>query len=123
MGWTYPRLVIAAMRGGAGKTTLSLGLAAAWNKSGRNVVPFKKGPDYIDSAWLSLATGQPCHNLDTFLMGRAEVRRSFGRHAEPAGLSLIEGNRGLYDGVDAEGSQSTAELAKLLRAPVVLILD
>lgn len=123
MGWTYPRLVIAAMRGGAGKTTLSLGLAAAWSKSGRNVVPFKKGPDYIDAAWLSLATGQPCHNLDTFLMGRAEVRRSFGRHAEPAGLSLIEGNRGLYDGVDAEGSQSTAELAKLLRAPVVLILD
>jgi cobyrinic acid a,c-diamide synthase len=123
MGWTYPRLIIAAMRGGAGKTTLSLGMAAAWRRKGRKVVPFKKGPDYIDSAWLSLAAQQPCHNLDTFLMEREEVRSSFLRNAERQGISLIEGNRGLYDGVDAVGSQSTAELAKLLRSPVILIVD
>ena len=106
MGWTYPRIIIAAIRGGAGKTTLSLGMAAAWRRKGRKVVPFKKGPDYIDSAWLSLAAQQPCHNLDTFLMEREEVRSSFLRNAERQGISLIEGNRGLYDGVDADGGFS-----------------
>ena len=118
-----PRLVMAALRGGAGKTTLSLGLIAAWKKVGRKVAPFKKGPDYIDSAWLSLAAERPCRNLDTFLMEPLKVQRSFGQNAEPEGVSLIEGNRGLYDGVDSRGSQSTAELAKLLKAPVILILD
>lgn len=123
MGWTYPRLVIAAMRGGAGKTTLSLGMAAAWKRCGRMVAPFKKGPDYIDAAWLSLAADRPCHNLDTFLMGRKKAQFSFWHNADAGGISLVEGNRGLYDGVDPEGSQSTAELAKLLLAPVILIVD
>jgi cobyrinic acid a,c-diamide synthase len=123
MGWTLPRLVIAALRGGGGKTTLSLGLAAAWRKQGREVVPFKKGPDYIDSAWLSLAAGRACRNLDTFLQDREEVRLSFFKNALEGEVALVEGNRGLYDGVDAAGSHSTAELAKLLKAPVVLILD
>jgi cobyrinic acid a,c-diamide synthase len=118
-----PRLVIAAMRGGAGKTVLSLCMGAAWKKQGIRVAPFKKGPDYIDSAWLSLAGSQTCRNLDTFLMGAQEVLRSFGRWAEPRGISLIEGNRGLYDGMDAEGTHSTAELAKILKTPVILILD
>ncbi len=118
-----PRLVMAALRGGAGKTTLSLGMAAAWRKRGKKVAPFKKGPDYIDAAWLSLAAGQLCHNLDLFLMGRQEVLRSFERNTWTADIALIEGNRGLYDGMDAAGSQSTAELAKLLDAPVILILD
>ncbi|RPJ37048.1 MAG: cobyrinic acid a,c-diamide synthase, partial [Deltaproteobacteria bacterium] len=123
MSWTLPRLVMAALRGGAGKTTLSLGVAAAWRKQGRNVVPFKKGPDYIDAAWLSLAAGRPCHNLDTFLQERDRVRVSFFQNALEGEISLIEGNRGLYDGADAQGSHSTAELAKLLRAPVVLVID
>jgi len=123
MSWTLPRLIIAALRGGAGKTTLSLGLAAAWRSQGREVVPFKKGPDYIDAAWLSLAAGRACHNLDTFLQTRDQVRLSFFRNALEGEISLIEGNRGLYDGVDAMGSHSTAELAKLLKAPVILILD
>ena len=118
-----PRLVIAALRGGAGKTTLSLGLIAAWKKLGRKVAPFKKGPDYIDAAWLSLAAERPCRNLDTFLMNAPKIQRSFWQNAEPEGISLIEGNRGLYDGMDSGGSQSTAELAKLLKAPVILILD
>jgi len=119
----FPRLVIAALRGGAGKTMLSLGMAAAWRKRGRKVAVFKKGPDYIDAAWLSLAAERPCRNLDMFLMERKEVQRSFWQNAEPAGISLVEGNRGLYDGFDSEGSQSTAELAKLLKAPVILVVD
>ncbi|MCX5908153.1 MAG: hydrogenobyrinic acid a,c-diamide synthase (glutamine-hydrolyzing) [Deltaproteobacteria bacterium] len=117
-----PRLVLAAMRGGAGKTTLSVAMAAAWKRQGKTVVPFKKGPDYIDSAWLSLATGYPCRNLDTFLMGPEKVRQSFLRNTR-RGTALIEGNRGLYDGTDAAGSFSTAELAKLLQAPVILVVD
>ena len=119
----YPRLVVAALRGGAGKTTLSLSMAMAWKKRGRTVIPFKKGPDYIDAAWLSLAAGQPCYNLDTFLMGRQQVVLSFIQKTAPNSISLVEGNRGLFDGMDVEGSHSTAELAKLLRAPVVLVID
>lgn len=116
-------MVTAALRGGAGKTTLSLGMIAAWKRLGRNVAAFKKGPDFIDSAWLSLAAQRSCRNLDTFLLGPKKVQQSFGRNAESRGISLIEGNRGLYDGMDSRGTQSTAELAKLLQAPVVLILD
>ncbi len=116
-------MVTAALRGGAGKTTLSLGMIAAWKRLGRNVAPFKKGPDFIDSAWLSLAAQRPCRNLDTFLLGPKKVQQSFGRNAESRGISLVEGNRGLYDGMDSRGTQSTAELAKLLKAPVVLVLD
>ena len=123
MSRSCPRLVIAALRGSAGKTTLSAALAAALAKRGRRVVPFKKGPDYIDAAWLSLAAGQTCRNLDTFLMGREQVARSFSRHAPEDAISLIEGNRGLYDGTNLEGEHSTAELAKLLRAPVILVVD
>jgi len=84
---------------------------------------FKKGPDYIDSAWLSAASGRTCRNLDTFLMNEATVARSFQDHAVTDGVNLIEGNRGLFDGVDAQGTFSTAELAKLLAAPVVVVLD
>ena len=87
------------------------------------MVPFKKGPDYIDAAWLALAASHPCHNLDTFMMGREQVIRSFSRHALEGAISLIEGNRGLFDGSNPEGEHSTAELAKLLRAPVILVVD
>ena len=87
------------------------------------MVPFKKGPDYIDAAWLALAASRPCYNLDTFMMGREQVIRSFSRHALEGAISLIEGNRGLFDGSNPEGEHSTAELAKLLRAPVILVVD
>lgn len=119
-----PRLVIAALRGGAGKTFVSLGLAAAWRLiHGFRVIPFKKGPDYIDAGWLSVAAGEPCYNLDPFLMEPDAMLRSFVLRSSSGDGSLIEGNRGLYDGVDARGSYSTAELAKFLRAPVILVLD
>jgi len=123
MSRTCPRLVIGALRGSAGKTTLAVALAVALKKRGSVVVPFKKGPDYIDAAWLSLAASNPCYNLDTFMMGRKQVARSFSRHTPSGAISLIEGNRGLYDGSNPEGEHSTAELAKLIKAPVVLVID
>lgn len=123
MNRSYPRLMIAALRGGAGKTTLSVAMTVALRQQGITVTPFKKGPDYIDAAWLAQAASGPCYNLDTYLMGQDQVARSFSRHAAQSAVSIIEGNRGLFDGVNAAGVFSTAELAKLLRAPVILIVD
>ena len=118
------RLMIAAMRGGAGKTVVSLGLAAAWKRRlGLRISAFKKGPDYIDSGWLAAASGGACYNLDQYLMTSEQIVRSFAMRSAASDGSLIEGNRGLYDGVDAKGSYSTAELAKLLACPVVLVVD
>ncbi len=117
------RIIIAALRGGAGKTTLSVAIAVALRKQGITVAPFKKGPDYIDAAWLAQAASGPAYNLDTYLMGPEQVVQSFSRHAKQGGVSLIEGNRGLFDGVNAAGQFSTAELAKLLAAPVILVVD
>ena len=119
----FPRILISAMRGGAGKTILSIGITAAWKTLGKNVTPFKKGPDYIDAGWLALAAGRPCHNLDTFLIETKHILHSFLRHSGKNDIAVIEGNRGLYDGIDIQGSTSTAELAKLLQAPVVLCID
>jgi len=118
-----PRILIAALRGGSGKTIVSLGLIASWRKRGMAVSPFKKGPDFIDAGWLALAASQPCYNLDTFLMPADRIILSFTSRTLSTDLSVIEGNRGLYDGIDLEGSTSTSELAKLLKTPVVLIVD
>jgi cobyrinic acid a,c-diamide synthase len=118
-----PRVVIAGLRGGSGKTTLSLGLVAAWRQRVGEVVPFKKGPDYIDAGWLALAAGQPCYNLDPYMMSGEQILDSFWQHVQNAEAAVIEGNRGLFDGMDADGSCSTAELAKLLQAPVLLVVD
>jgi cobyrinic acid a,c-diamide synthase len=118
-----PRVVVAGLRGGSGKTTLSLGLIAAWRQRVGEVVPFKKGPDYIDAGWLALAAGQPCYNLDPYMMSGEQILDSFCQHALQSEGAVIEGNRGIYDGMDAEGSCSTAELAKLLQAPVLLVVD
>ncbi|MCF8067041.1 MAG: cobyrinate a,c-diamide synthase [Desulfobacterales bacterium] len=119
----FPRIVISALRGGSGKTVLSLGLVAALRQAQKSISPFKKGPDYIDAGWLALAAGQPCYNLDSFLVSSEKIISSFFTHAQGSDISIIEGNRGLYDGIDYEGSTSTAELAKLLKAPVILCLD
>jgi cobyrinic acid a,c-diamide synthase len=118
-----PRIIIAALRGGAGKTILSIGIIAAWTNLGKKVAPFKKGPDYIDAGWLALAAGKPCYNLDTFMIKEEQVLNSFFSHSINRDIAVIEGNRGLYDGIDVEGSTSTAELAKLLNAPVILCID
>ena len=118
-----PRIIIAALRGGSGKTILSIAIIAALSKLGKSIAPFKKGPDYIDAGWLALAAGRPCYNLDSFLLSQKDNLQSFLHHSIDCSLSVIEGNRGLYDGIDIEGSTSTAELAKLLRCPVVLCVD
>ncbi len=120
---TKPRLVISATRGGLGKTTFSLGIIAAWRKQGKRVAVFKKGPDFIDAGWLGVAAGGPCYNLDLFMMEQERILRSFGDHTAGSDVAVIEGNRGLYDGVDEAGTYSTARLAKLLKTPVVLIVD
>ena len=118
-----PRIIIAALKGGSGKTILSLGITAAWREKGYRVAPFKKGPDFIDSGWLAFAAGRSCHNLDPFLMTHTQILRSFFMHSAEADISLIEGNRGLFDGLDEDGSYSTAELGKFLKTPVVIIAD
>jgi cobyrinic acid a,c-diamide synthase len=119
----FPRLVIAALRGGSGKTIVSVGVIAAFRRRGLSVAPFKKGPDYIDAGWLASAAGRPCYNLDTFLLPADAIRSSFCSHGLADGLCVIEGNRGLYDSSDLDGATSTAELAKLIDAPVVLCVD
>ncbi|OAQ21321.1 cobyrinate a,c-diamide synthase [Thermosulfurimonas dismutans] len=118
-----PRVVIAAQKGGAGKTFFTLGLLTALRKRGFKVVSFKKGPDYIDAGWLYRASGYPCRNLDPFLMDDETILALFSRGVQGSEVAIIEGNRGLYDGVDLEGSCSTARLARLLKAPIVLVLD
>ncbi len=155
--FSIPRIVISGLRGGSGKTILSLCLIASWHRKGIKITPFKKGPDYIDAGWLAKVAGAPCYNLDLFIMTPEQAFQSFISHAynslkiaecgpphpplnkggqrggkseirNPkseifAHIALIEGNRGLYDGVDHKGTYSTASLAKLLKSPVILIVD
>ncbi|MEW5733969.1 MAG: cobyrinate a,c-diamide synthase [Thermodesulfobacteriota bacterium] len=118
-----PRIMIAALRGGAGKTVISTGISAALARRGLRVTAFKKGPDYIDAGWLTLASGIPCRNLDLYLSTPDQVRASFFSRTGPGDLAVIEANRGLFDGIDVSGATSSAELAKLLCCPVLLILD
>jgi cobyrinic acid a,c-diamide synthase len=122
MKLTAPRLAVGGLSGDAGKTLVALGLARAFSRRGLGVAPFKKGPDYIDSAWLGEAARRPGRNLDTFLMGDAQLGRALAT-AEGSDLVVVEGNRGLFDGADARGTHSTAELAKRLAAPVLLVVD
>lgn len=116
-----PRVVVAGLRGGSGKTTLSVGLVSALKGRGLKVAPFKKGPDYIDAGWLGAAAGSDCYNLDPYLAGKTVP--SFISHSAETDIAVIEGNRGLFDGMDAEGAFSTSRLARDLKAPVVLIID
>lgn len=151
-----PRLLVSALRGGAGKTLISLGLARAFSAQGLRVKPFKKGPDYIDAAWLAHAAHFPCTNLDPFFLSPDRLRALF-QHAwtqfceaqefkgqnhaaqshearacaaqvpaapcQTTRIALLEGNRGLFDGRDVQGSCSSAELARVLDTPVLLSLD
>jgi cobyrinic acid a,c-diamide synthase len=118
-----PRLLIAGLSGGSGKTIVSMGLLLQLRRAGIEVRAFKKGPDYIDPAWLAWASAHPARNLDTYLMGSAKVRASFLRNSVPEGINLIEGNRGLFDGFDAAGTHSSAVLAETLTTPVVLVIN
>ena len=123
MSVTTPKVVIAGMGGDSGKTLVSCGLLVALKRMGKGPVPFKKGPDYIDSAWLTLAAGKQCRNLDTFMIDRETNKEIFFNNIMEDEIAVIEGNRGLFDGADVNGTHSTAELAKLLGVPVILVLD
>ena len=118
-----PRVVIAGLAGDSGKTFVSIGVAKALRARGLKVASFKKGPDFIDAAWLGTAADSPARNLDTFLMPMDAIRDSLSKASTEADIAVIEGNRGLYDGLDAEGSHSTAQLAKRTGTPVVLVVN
>jgi len=118
-----PRLLVAGMSGGSGKTLVSLGLLLLLRRAGFQVRAFKKGPDYIDAAWLAWASSCPARNLDSYLMGFERVLSSFVRHGTTEGVNLIEGNRGLFDGFDVGGTHSSAALGKCLSAPLILVVD
>jgi cobyrinic acid a,c-diamide synthase len=117
------RLLVSAAHKSSGKTTVCIGLAAALTARGETVQPFKKGPDYIDPLWLGLAAGRPCYNLDAYLMAPDEIRAQMARAMRGATFGIVEGNKGLYDGLDLEGANSNAAMAALLRTPVVLVID
>jgi cobyrinic acid a,c-diamide synthase len=117
------RLFVSAAHKSSGKTTLCIGLAAALRARGEAVQPFKKGPDYIDPLWLGLAAGRPCYSLDPYLSGADELRAEFAQRMQGASLGLVEGNKGLYDGLALDGSNSNAALAAMLGTPVVLVID
>jgi cobyrinic acid a,c-diamide synthase len=117
------RFLVSAAHKSSGKTTVAVGLAAAMRARGLAVQTFKKGPDYIDPMWLTLAGGRRCRNLDPYLSDAAQIRADFARHAALADVALVEGNKGLYDGLALDGSNSNAALATMLDLPVVLVID
>ncbi|TSA17163.1 MAG: cobyrinate a,c-diamide synthase [Betaproteobacteria bacterium] len=117
------RFLVSAAHKSSGKTTVSIGLAAEMSRRGLGVQTFKKGPDYIDPMWLAAATGRSCRNLDFNLSTPEELQLEFARHGGSADVCLVEGNKGLYDGLDLRGRNSNAALAQLLGLPVVLVLD
>ncbi len=116
-------LVVAGLAGGSGKSVVSVGLTVALTRHGKNVVPFKKGPDYIDAGWLQLAAGNRCYNLDPYLMSRDTITASFYHRSQTAERIVVEGNRGIFDGVNVEGGYSTADLAVMLDLPVLLVVN
>ena len=115
--------MLAGLSGGSGKSVVSVGLIAALKNRCRGVAPFKKGPDYIDAGWMSKAAGQPCYNLDPYLMSPAAIATTFQGHIHGSAFAVVEGNRGIFDGVNAEGEFSTAELALQLDLPVLLVVN
>lgn len=117
------RIAIGAPHGRSGKTTVTIGLIAALKSTGLVVQPFKKGPDFIDPGWLSLAAGRSCRNLDLYFLDKEQLVRQFVTGCYGADIAVLEGAMGLYDGLDLEGSDSTAAVARTIKAPVLLVVD
>ena len=115
--------LISSTKKSSGKTVISIGLLAALKKLDKKVSVFKKGPDYIDPLWLSLASNKPCYNLDFFTMSKREIKNLYSAESSHSQISLVEANKGLFDGLSLNGEDSNAELAKLLNLDVVLVID
>ena len=116
--------VIAAPMSGSGKTTITLGLMASLQRRGLVVAPFKVGPDFIDPGWHQSVTGRPSLNLDGWMCPELFVRATFARHAQDSDIAIIEGVMGLFDGIDGVSDRgSTAQVAKIVNAPVILVVD
>ena len=116
-------LIISAALKSSGKTTVTMGLCAVFQQRGLRIQPFKKGPDYIDPMWLGRAAQAPCRNLDFFTQSHQEIVDFFSKFSKGADLTFIEGNKGLFDGLDPEGSDSNSALARLLGIPIILVVD
>ena len=114
---------LSATHKSSGKTMVSLGLCSAFNQLGYQVQSFKKGLDYIDPIWLALASQNPCYNLDFYTMSDEELIHCYQKNSANAQVSLVEGNKGLYDGLTTKGGDSNADLAQLLGLEVVLVID
>lgn len=117
------RIVIGAIQGRSGKTTVTIGLLRALVMMGYQVQPYKKGPDYIDPSWATMASGVKSRNLDNFMMNETQIRESLYKHSLGKDISIIEGAMGLFDGLDVEGSNSTAQLAYITNSPVLLVIN
>ena len=119
-----PALLIAAPSSGSGKTSLSLGLMAALRRRALDVAPFKIGPDYIDPGHHAAICGRPSHNLDGWMCGREQVQKTFAKESAGADIAIIEGVMGLFDGISGTSEEgSSAEIAKWLGVPVLLVVD
>src|SRR6267154_4591610 len=119
-----PRIAIGAAASSAGKTTIAAGVIAALRRQGLIVQPFKCGPDYVDPSYHERAAGRPCRNLDTWMLSDSQLLESFSRACQDADIAIVEGVMGLYDGSDWNDERgSTAQIAKLLNAPVLVVLD
>ena len=120
---TVPRIIIAGTHSGCGKTTVASGIMGALVKSGHVVQPFKVGPDFIDPSHHTRICGRVSRNIDPFMMGDEGCRETFVNASESADLAVIEGVMGMYDGVDGTDLSSTAHVARILQAPVILVVD
>ena len=116
-------LLISSTRKSSGKTIISIGLSGLANNLGYDIQTFKKGPDFIDPSWLTLASKRPCYNLDFNTMGSEEIKRMYTEKSHGMDFSLIEGTKGLFDGISTDGGDSNAELADLLKSSVLLVID
>ena len=116
-------VLISAAHKSSGKTILSIGISAALSHRGMRVQTFKKGPDYIDTMWLSRASKRSCYNLDFWTQTKGEIVSLFEKRTRDAAMCIIEGNKGLYDGLSEDGRDNSAAMAKLLKVPVILTLD
>ncbi len=118
-----PRVLLGSPFGHSGKTVISCGISRILRERGYKLQTFKKGPDYVDPSWLSAASGRPCRNLDLYLMGTEKVLEHFVHCSAGSDFALIEGNMGLYDGLEENGFGSSAHLSRLLKTPVVLVVN